>query len=137
MQSLTPKSVSALTNAGTSSPVASGINQGIVGKPPVTFASKMKGAFNTAGQRAREKPLESMALASALSPQQQQQQPVVVAQPYQQQQMAPPPSVEEKIAASGGSGPTFIPRGLFQEARNEFDEEERYNMQARRRALFS
>ena len=51
--------------------------------------------------------------------------------------MAPPPSVEEKIAAGGGDGPTFIPRGLFEEARNEFDEEERYNARARSTALFS
>ena len=96
------------------------------------------GYFGKAGQAVRSKPMQAMQFASALSPkQQQQQQPVVVAQPYQQQQMAPPPSVEEKIAKAGGDGPTFIPRGLFDEARNEFDEEERYNSRARSKALFS
>ena len=135
MQSLTNQSVGALTNQGTMNPVAAGINKGIVAQP--AQQSAMSQAFGKAGQSVRSKPGKAMQFASALSPKQQQQQPVAVAQPYQQQQMAPPPSVEEKIAKAGGDGPTFIPRGLFDEARNEFDEEERYNSRARNTALFS
>ena len=101
-------------------------------------AAAAKNAFAKVGQTARAKPMQAMQLSSAMSPQQQQQRPQAVSSaPVQQQQMTPPPSVEEKIAASGGSGPTFIPRGLFDEARNEFDEEDRYNSRARNTALFS
>ena len=106
-----------------------------ISKPPAS-----QSLFGQVGQTARAKPLETMRFASSLSPQQQQQQQrpqVVSSAPVQQKQMTPPPSVEEKIAASGGSGPTFIPRGLFDEARNEFDEEDRYNSRARNAALFS
>ena len=124
-------------------------NLGVSQNPGVTYNSQVptspmnqppasQSLFDKVGKTARAKPLETMRFASAMSPQQQQQRPQVVSSaPVQQKQMTPPPSVEEKIAASGGSGPTFIPRGLFDEARNEFDEEDRYNARARNTALFS
>jgi len=79
---------------------------------------------------AKEKPMETSQLASSmLGGEQQPQQAPIYAAPIQQGGGMPaPPSVEERLALTGGNGPSFVPRGLFEEERLMMDDEDRLRM---------
>jgi len=90
---------------------------------PLTGLDKFKAV-------AKEKPLETAQFAqSMLGGEQQPQQAPIYAAPIQQGGGMPaPPSVEEKLAMTGGNGPSFVPRGLFEEERLMMDDEDRLRM---------
>jgi hypothetical protein len=125
MQSLTAESLGALTSGGTASPVAAGINAGIVPADPGILAK----AGSRLAQRAKDDPLRtSQTVQSALGGDQQQQAPVVQMAPIQQGSFGMPMSKEERLAMSGGDAPTFVPKGLFDEVNSDLDEEERLRL---------
>ena len=77
---------------------------------------------------AKDKPLQTSQFASQIlgGGQQQPRQAPVYAAPIQQGGGMPaPPSIEERLAMTGGNGPSFVPRGLFEEERAILDDEER------------
>jgi len=126
MQSLTAESLGALTSGGTASPVAAGINAGIVPADPGILAK----AGSRLAQRAKDDPLRtSQTVQSALGGDQQQQQaaPMQMA-PIQQGSFGMPMSREERLAMAGGDAPSFVPKGLFDQVNSDLDEEERLRL---------
>lgn len=88
--------------------------------------------FGRAGERfgtaVKENPMETAQFTSQMlgGGQQQQQAAPVYAAPIEQNfNASPPPSIEERLAMTGGNGPSFVPRGLFEEERAVLDDEER------------
>lgn len=117
MQSLTPQALGSLTAGGTMSPAAAGINAGIVeaGKAPL---------FSRALQAVKDKPMETMQFANSLTPAPEEAPTIMPVAPIQQPQRAPVMSTEERLSQNVGDSPTFVPRGLFSEARSQLDEDE-------------
>lgn len=77
----------------------------------------------------KDKPYETAMFAqNVLGGGQQQQTPVVQMAPIQQGQFGMPMSKEERLAMAGGDGPTFVPKGLFDEVNSGLDEEERLRL---------
>ena len=125
MQSLTAESLGALTSGGTASPVAAGINAGIVPADPGILAK----AGSRLAQRAKDDPLRtSQAVQSALGGDQQQQAAPMQMAPIQQGSFGMPMSREERLAMAGGDAPSFVPKGLFDQVNADLDEEERLRL---------
>jgi hypothetical protein len=125
MQSLTAESLGALTSGGTASPVAAGINAGIVPADPGILAK----AGSRLAQKAKDDPLRtSQTVQSALGGDQQQQAAPIQMAPIQQGQFGMPMSKEERLAMAGGDAPSFVPKGLFDQVNSDLDDEERLRL---------
>tara|TARA_B110000879_G_C11181207_1_gene518480 strand:- start:5835 stop:6803 length:969 start_codon:yes stop_codon:yes gene_type:complete len=103
------------------------INQSLQSAPANTGLD-----FGRAGERfgaaVKENPMETAQFTSQMlggGQQQQQAAPVYVAPIEQNFNASLPPSIEERLAMTGGNGPSFVPRGLFEEERAILDDEER------------
>lgn len=122
LQSLTAESLGALTAGGTMSPVAtagSGLSQAALNQAALMTPTTGATVAKTGLTRAQKAQIASKVIDSA---QKEQSSPPVAQQYSFGSGNINTPSVEEQIAGSI-SGPSFIPRGLFEEGRNKLDEE--------------
>ena len=120
--SLTPTSVSALTNAATMSPSASALTAPIL--PPAPSALNRIGGSILA--TAKDKPMETMMFTSALGSMMGGGQGggggVSMAPITQPGGFGNVPTIEESIGMDGG--PRFVSKGLFDESKRSMEEEE-------------